>query len=99
MFGWLWEYYVTPAGFEIRLFRFLLIYRLAKQSIVSVRIVTGLGNLDFGSHPWNTVSLGNRPRLKWVLVEKKCWPRFLGITPNNPEQFIEALDLPNVPLR
>jgi hypothetical protein len=39
-------YAATEAGFEIRLFGFLLVYRLKKQDIVSARVINGfLGGL------------------------------------------------------
>jgi hypothetical protein len=92
MHGLIWEYYVTSAGFEIRLFRVLLVYRLRKQNMVAAHLVDGMRGLEFGSHPFNTVSLSNRWQRKWVLIEKRCWPvvgaRFLGVTPKNPEEFV-----------
>jgi hypothetical protein len=98
MFGWLFDYFVVPAGLEIRLFGFLLVYRLNKQSIVGARVIERfnfIGSSEFGCHPWNTLRLGNRWRRRWVLLEKRAWPRFLSISPNNPDAFIRALDLPS----
>lgn len=92
MYGWLWEYYATHAGLEIRLFKFLPIYRLNKRNIVSARIIDGVfGGWKFGAQPWNTISIWNRVRRRWVLVEKRWWPRFLAVTPRDPEKFIRAL--------
>lgn len=96
MSGWFWDYFVTPQGFEIRLFRFLLIYRLRRDQIVRVHIIDGMFNfgalMAVGWHPWNTISLGNRWRRRWILLEKKWWPRFLAISPNNAELFAEELE-------
>jgi hypothetical protein len=98
MSGLLWEYYATPAGFEVRLFRLLLIYRLRKENIVDAHIIDGMFNFlalfRLGGHPWNTISMGNRLRRRWVLLEKRGWPRFLAITPNNPEEFVSMLVSP-----
>ncbi len=93
MFRWLWDCYVTPRGLEFRLFRLVLLYRLRLHNVVSVRIVTGwFRGFKFGSHPWNTIALGNRLRWTWVLVEKRWWPRFLAITPDNPETFVREIE-------
>ena len=94
MYGWVWDYFVGERGFEVRLFRHLLICRLSKANIVSARVIEGFfGAGEFGAHPWNTFSMGNRVRRRWVLLEKRCWPRFLGITPADPDAFVRALDL------
>ena len=94
MYGWFWEYYVTSTGLEFRLFRVLPVYWLRHQHIVSARVVTGwFGGFKFGCHPWNTVSLGNRLRWNWVLVQKRRCPRFLAITPDDPEGFVARLNL------
>jgi hypothetical protein len=100
MSGLLWEYYATPAGFEVRLFRLLLIYRLRKENIIDAHIIDGVFNiralLRLGSHPWKTISMGNRWRRRWVLLEKRRWPRFLAITPNNPDEFASILVPPSM---
>jgi hypothetical protein len=94
MYAWVFEYYVTATGFEVRIFKLLPLYRLRKRNIVSPRAINGFfGAAAFGSHPWNTVSMGNRLRRRWVLLEKRCWPRFLAITPAEPDVFVAALDL------
>lgn len=96
MWGLLWEFYATPECFEIRLFRLLPIYRLKAKNIVAVHIIEGRFNfaaiLNLGSHPWNTVTIGNRWPRRLVLVEKRCWPRFLAITPENPDEFAAMLN-------
>ena len=92
MYGWLWDCYVTSSGLELRLFKLLPMYWLSGHNIVGVHIVRGwLGGFQLGSHPWNTVALGNRLRRTWVLVEKRRWPRFLAITPDDPETFIREV--------
>jgi hypothetical protein len=92
MYGWLWEAFVTATALEIRLFGFLLVYRLSKENLVSARVISGLtGGREFGAHPWNTLSLGNRIRREWVLVEKTRWPRFIGITPKDANEFVHRL--------
>jgi len=96
MFSFLWQYYARPEGFEVRLFCLFLIYRLGPQNIVAAHVVDGVFNFKavaaLGGHPWNVVSMGNRlfPR-QWVLLEKRRWPRFLAITPKDPEVFVRAL--------
>jgi hypothetical protein len=102
MSGLLWEYYATPEGFEVRLFRLVLIYRLRRENIVAAHIIDGMFNFaavfKLGGHPWNILSMGNRLRRRWVLLEKRRWPRFLGITPDNPDEFVRALkDKPGRP--
>jgi hypothetical protein len=37
--------------------------------------------------------MGNRPQREWILLEKRRWPRFLGISPTNRDQFIQNLNL------
>jgi hypothetical protein len=92
MYGWLWDCCITSSGLELRLFKVLPIYWLSGHNIVGVHIVRGwLGGFQLGSHPWNTVALGNRLRWTWVLVEKGWWPRFLAITPDDPETFIREV--------
>lgn len=88
MYGLIWEYFVTHEAFEMRLFRFVPIYRLKKRNIVAAHLVRGMRGLEFGSHPFNTIGMGNRLRWNWVLIEKRRWPRFLGITPKDPEAFV-----------
>ncbi len=54
--------------------------------------------IKFGSYPWNRIALGNRLRGTWVLVEKRWWPRFLAITPDDPETFVREIErLPRNP--
>jgi hypothetical protein len=95
MWGFLWEYYVISDRFEVRLLRLLPIYRLKTKNIVAAHVIEGAlnfsGFLRLGSHPWNTISMGNRWPQKWVLVEKRWWPRFLAITPKDPEEFANTL--------
>jgi hypothetical protein len=95
MWGLLWEYYATSEGFEVRLFRLILIYRLRRENIVAAHIIEGQFNFaavfELGGHPWNIVSMGNRWSRKWILLEKRRWPRFLGITPKDPEAFARQL--------
>jgi hypothetical protein len=88
MYGLIWEYLITREAFEVRLFGFVPIYRLKKESIVAAHLGHGLRALEFGSHPLNTITMGNRLRRDWVLLEKRWWPRFLGITPKDPEAFV-----------
>jgi hypothetical protein len=89
MSQWLYDYRITPRGFEIYLFGFLTVYILPPQNIVAASIVYGLwGGLDYGSHSFNTLSMGNRLRSKWVLVEKRRGVRFFAITPKNPNGFV-----------
>src|SRR5205809_517154 len=91
--GWLWDCYVTSEGLEFRLFRVLPIYRLRRQQIRAVHIVNGwFGHFRLGSRPWNTVAVGTRLRWTWVLIEKRRWPRFLGLTPANPEILVLQLE-------
>src|SRR5436305_7953886 len=96
MCAWLWYCYVTPVGLEFRLFGVLSFYRLRWQSVHNVHIVKGwfgVSWLKLGSHPWNTVVLGGGCRLRWtsVLIEKRWWPRFLAITPDDPETLTRDL--------
>jgi hypothetical protein len=89
------DYFATSQGIEVRLFRTFTVYRLRRTNIVAAHLVEGMLNfrdlVRLGSHPWNTISMGNRWRKKWVMVEKRCWPRFLAITPPNPEEFVASL--------
>jgi hypothetical protein len=98
MYGWLWDYFVTAEGFEIRLFRFLLVYRLKRENIVGAHPIEGMLNFGayrkLGGHPWNTVSICNRLQRKWIMLEKRRWPRFLAISPKDPDEFIASLRLP-----
>jgi hypothetical protein len=92
MFGLLWEYYATSRGLEIRVFRLLTVYVLRRARIMRVRLVRGFDGFGpLGWHPWNTLSMGNRWRRQRVLVEKRGWPRFLAITPRDPEAFVREL--------
>ena len=95
MWGLLWEFYATPECLEIRLFRLLPIYRLKTTNIVAAHVIEGRFNFaaiwNLGSHPWNSVSIVNRWPRRWVLVEKRWWPRFLAITPKNPDEFAAML--------
>jgi hypothetical protein len=95
MYGLLWDYFVTPKGFEIRLFRLLLIYRLKRENIVEAHIIDGFFGMAsvsrLGGHPWNVISLRNRFERRWIMLEKRCWPRFLAISPKNPDEFIARL--------
>ena len=96
MCAWLWDCYVTPMGLEFRLFGVLSIYRLRWHNVHNVHIVKGwfgVSWLKLGSHPWNTVVLGGGCRLRWtsVLIEKRWWPRFLAITPDDPETLTRDL--------
>ena len=95
MWGLLWEYYATPNGVEVRLFRHLRLWRLRREDIVSAQVIDGALNLAAmgraGSHPWNTISMGNRWSGRWVLVEKRRWPRFLAMTPRDPDAFVQTL--------
>ena len=97
MFDFLWEYYAGTNGFEVRLFRLILIYRLRRERIVAAHIIDGIFNFkavsEPGGHPLNVLSIGNRLQRRWVLLEKRFWPRFLGITPRDPEAFVRALGL------
>jgi hypothetical protein len=98
MYGWLWDYFVALKGFEIFLFRFLLVYRLRRENIVGAHPIDGMFNLrayrNLGGHPWNTVSMCNRLQRKWIMLEKRCWPRFLAISPRHADEFIASLRLP-----
>jgi hypothetical protein len=95
MFGLAWDYFVTPEHFEIRVFCFLPVYRLKLNNVVAVHPIDGMFNLaaigKLGGHPWNTVSLGNRWKRRWILLEKRSWPRFLAITPKHPSDFAQLL--------
>ena len=94
MYGLLWEYYATAEGLEVWLFRLLLVYRLKRKNIIAAHIIEGFNFsaiFGLGAYPWNTLSMGNRWRRKWIMLEKKGWPRFLGITPSNAEDFAVAL--------
>jgi hypothetical protein len=93
MFAWLFDYAVTPDGLEMRLFARWPLYRLRWRDLVGVRTINGIfGAFTRGAQPWNTVGLGNRVRWTWVLVEKRRRPRFLGITPKAPEDFVREIE-------
>ncbi|SRR6266508_3857021 len=92
MCGLLWEYFITPFGLEIRVCGYLPIYRLKNRNIIGAYLVEGIDELAFGGHPWNTLRIGNRLRWRWVLVEKRWWPRFLAITPKNPDDFVKHIN-------
>lgn len=93
----MYDCFATPKGLEVRLFRRLLIYRLRKENIVNAHVIEGMFKfaalIKRGSYPWNTISMGNRICRRWILLEKRQWPRFLAITPDDPERFIQALGL------
>jgi len=95
MHGLLWDYFATLRGFEIRLFRYLLVYRLSRENIVGLHIIDGffgMGSVSrLGGHPWNVISMRNRFGRKWIMLEKRCWPRFLAISPKDPDEFIARL--------
>jgi hypothetical protein len=95
MFGLLWDYFVTPKGFEIRLLRFVLIYRLKRENIIGVHPIDGMLNFGayrrLGGHPWNTISMCNRWQRRWIMLEKRWWPRFLAVSPKNPDKFTRDL--------
>ena len=94
MYAWVFEYFVSPIGFEIRLFRSLLIYPLKRENIVNAHVIDGwFGGWKYGSRPWNTIVIANRFRRQWVLLEKRRWPRFLSITPDDATGFVQTLAL------
>jgi hypothetical protein len=97
MWGLLFDYYATAKGFEVRLFGLILVYRLKRDNIVAAHIIDGMFNFSevirLGSHPWNSVAMANRWRRKWVLLEKRWWPRFLSVTPKNAHEFVATLNL------
>jgi hypothetical protein len=86
------SYFATEMAFEVRMLRTLTVYRLRKENIVSARVIE-VWRVEFGAHPWNTIAMGNRLRRRWVLLEKRRWPRFIGITPGDPDAFVRALNL------
>src|ERR1700674_1537522 len=69
----LWECYLTPTRYEVRLFRLIPVYRLRYRNVADVHIIDGAFNfralLQLGTHPWNTVSMKNRWRSRWILLE------------------------------
>ena len=96
MYAWLFDYFLTPSAFEIRIAGNLTVYRLNKRDILGAHIIQnwfsgGFWVGAFGNHPWNTVRLGNRLRRRYVLLEKRRWPRFLAISPDNPDEFVQLL--------
>jgi hypothetical protein len=97
MWGLLWEYYATPEAFEVRLFRVFLVYRVKRENIVAAHIIDGMVNFSavarLGGHPWNTISMANRWgwHRRWILLERRGWPRFLAISPDKPDEFASIL--------
>jgi len=47
--------------------------------------------LRHGAHPFNTLSIGNRVGWTWVLIEERHWPRFILLTPADPEAFVKEI--------
>ena len=91
MYAFLYDYKVTPNAFEIRLFGRLLLLRIKKEKIVNAHTVKGWFISTVGNHPFNTLALGNRLKWTYVLIERKGWPRFIGITPADPDGFVQML--------
>lgn len=92
MFQFLVDCHLAPEGIEIRLIGCLTVYRLRYENIRGAWLVKGLfGCLRYGAHPFNTISLGNRLQWTSVLIEKRRWPRFLWVTPADPEAFLRDL--------
>ena len=92
----LFDFTITPEDVEVRLLGALPVYRLRNQDVVSAHVLEGPFQLPAalkrGSQPWNTLRIGTRWRLKWVLLEtRQGWPRFLAITPDNPDGFVASL--------
>lgn len=100
MSGWLWEHDATPTGFEVRLFRLLLIYRLRKEHIVCIRIIDGMFNFvalfRFGSHPWNSLEYhqyGKPLASKKGSLGEAAVAQIFGNQSGRPRRFREHLRL------
>ena len=82
-------YELTQQGLEVYFFGSEPAWTLRPQNMVGAHVVDSwFGGFEFGAHPLNLISLDNRLRRKHVLIEKRGWPRFIAITPDDPEAFV-----------
>jgi hypothetical protein len=85
-------YELTQQGLEVYFFGSTPAWTLRPENMVGAHVVDSwFGGFEFGAHPFNLISLDNKLWRKHVLIEKRGWPRFIAITPDDPEAFVAAL--------
>jgi hypothetical protein len=91
----IYDYFLIPGGFELRLFGIIRIARVKRTDIPAAHVIEGMCNFGatykLGMRPWNVWRLGNRFARRWVLVEKRGWPNYFAMTPRGPSQFVDQM--------
>lgn len=84
-----YSYALTDSRFEVRLFGRFAIYSIARESIVAATVWRfSPATL---ARTFSTLSFGNRIFGRAIVIERHATPRYLVVTPDDPDALLAAI--------